>query len=180
MQIDTRSSPFFISNPTGNVTTASITFPVPTLVKPTPTPNPNGDGVIEMGQGGGMSAQGLMIVPYGAGIATNTFSLSCYGWRPTEGQNGQKIVWVAYTLADFTCTLGTVPGVNLGDVNASQLFCGTIVLTVGNANISNEIVSPTGNDAAHILLDAKGSKFIELRFGTGASATSCNALVTRV
>lgn len=175
MQIETRSSPFFITNPVnGNVTAASITFPVPSLSAPT------GDGVIPMGHGGGTSANGLQLVPYGAGSPTNTFSLNAYGWRPTEGYGGTKPLWVAYLLASFTCTLCTVPGLAGADVDDSQLFAGTIALVVGNANISNEVISPTGNVVAHIVLDAKGSRFVEVRFGTGSSATSCNCLATRI
>ena len=177
MEIDTRSSSFFITNPvSGNVTAASITYPVPQLAEP------SGDGVIPMGTGGGtMCAPGLFILPYGAGTAAQTFTMAAYAWTRTLGNlQSTAPIWVASTLATFTCTLSTVPGLANTDVNSSQLFCGTIALVVGNANVSVEVVSPTGNTVASIALDAKGAKLVELRFGTGSSATSCNALVRRM
>lgn len=176
MQIDTRSSPLFKVRET-NDTTASITFPVPRLTEP------SGEGIINMGQGGGDSSNGLMLIPFGAGSATNTFSMNCYAWTPTLGVTDHATLvplWVATVLGTFTCTLSTVPGLATSYVNASQLFCGTIVLVVGTQNVSNEVISPTGNTVAHILLDTKGSKLVEIRFGTGASATSCNCLARRM
>lgn len=181
VQIDTRTGPFQIANPVnGNTTASSITFPVPT------TSPPAGDGVIPMGETiGQVAPNGLMLVPYGAGSATNTFTLNAYGWRKTTGytvgaQSQTLPLWVAYLLASFTCTLSTVPGLGNTDVNASQLFAGTITLVTGNANVSNEILSPTGNVVAHIMLDAKGSNYVQLLYGTGGSATSCNCLWARV
>ncbi len=173
MIISTQSGPLFISNPTANVTTASITYPVPKLAVP------SGDGVIELGFGGALSSNSLILIPYGAGTAANTFTLGVYGWCRTLGSNQVNPLWVAYTLATFTCTLATPPGLATADVNASQLFCGTIVCVVGNTNVSNEVVSPTGNAVGHIMLDVKGSQFVQLLFGTGSSATSCNCLVGR-
>ncbi len=174
MIIETTSVPLTISNPGGNITAASITFPVPTLTIPT------GDGVINLGLGGQMTANGLFLIPYGAGSAAQTFTMAVYAWHNTLGYGGAKQLWVAAELATFTCTLCTVPGLAGADVNASQLFCGTIALGVGNANVSNEILSPTGNVVAHILLDVKGAKLVEIRFGTGSSATSCNCLYKRI
>jgi hypothetical protein len=66
------------------------------------------------------------------------------------------------------------------DVNASQLFAGTITMNIGNANVSNEVLSPTGNQIAHIMLDIKGSDYIQLLFSTNSSSTSNNALVAMV
>lgn len=173
MQIDTRSEQFVITN-SANSTATSITFPVPT------TTMPSGDGIIQVGQGGSTAPNSLMLVPYGAGTAAQTFLMNAYGWRRTTGLGGKIPIWVAVELATFTCTLATPPGLTDCDVNASQLFCGTITLGVGNANVSVEIVSPTGNVIAHIVLDAKGSQLVELRFSTNSSATSCNCLAAKV
>lgn len=182
MQIDTRSGPFAVTN-SSNVSAASITFPLPTLTRP------SGDGVIMMGGDqmhmGALAPNSLILVPFGTGSATQTFTLNAYGWRETTGATGTagttgtQSLWVAYELATFTCTLSTVPGITGTDVNASQLFAGTITLGVGNANVSNEIISPTGNVIAHIILDAKGSRFVELRFAKGTN-TDCNCLAAKV
>jgi len=182
VQIDTRSGPFVVTN-SSNVAAASITFPLPTTLRP------SGDGVIAMGgdqmHQGALAPNSLMIVPFGTGSSTQTFTMNAYGWRETTGATGTAgttgtmSLWVAVELATFTCTLCTVPGIAGTDVNASQLFVGTITLGVGNANVSNEIISPTGNVVAHIILDAKGSRFVELRFAKGTN-TDCNALVARL
>jgi hypothetical protein len=174
MQIDIRSAPLRITNAV-DVTAATVTLPVPTATKP------SGDGVIDMGTDGGMTASGLFLQPYGTGSATNTFSMSVYGWRQvtprlTQG-NG---LWVYTTLATFTCTLGTQTGVANSPIDNTHLFVTTIALVIGNANISNEVLSPGDNTPAHITLLAKGCTLIEVRFGTGSSATSCNCLVSRI
>lgn len=175
MQIDTRAGPFAITNPTANITAASITNPVPTLTEPT------GDGVLNIGSPeGGITPNGLLIIPYGVGTATNTFTMNVYGWRHTSGYGGAQKLWVPYMLASFTCTLSTTTGVAGADLVVASKLCDTIALITGNANISNEIISPTGNAVAHIILSGKGSTKVEFRFGTGSSATSCNALAAMI
>lgn len=174
MLIDLRAADLFITNPTANVTVTSITLPVSQL-----TP-PSGDGVFDIGRPeGGIAPPSVILIPYGAGSATNTFTMSVYGWRHTLGGNARQ-EWVPMILASFTCTLCTSPGVAGGDVNASQLFCGTIVMVMGNANISNEVLSPATNDIGHVVVATKGVRLIQVLFGTGSSATSCNALATKV
>lgn len=198
MQIDTRGGRFAISNPGGNVARNGIVEPVPfsTITAPTPqqnapstgvvTTNQLTDGVIEMaGDGatgpGGLTANSLQMIPYGTGSATNTFTMKAYGWRRTGGVGANLTgLWVPYLLASFTVTLGTATGVGGCDVNASQLLATTIALVTGNANVSNEILSPTGNVIAHIILDAKGAAYVELRFSTGGVATDCNCMVAKV
>jgi len=189
--------PFVLSNPGGN-STGGAGEPVPIFINPPADPAPTGvtnadDGVIAMaemlspnGSGfGAMTANSLMLIPYGAGSATQTYTLKAYGWRATAGQGGTKggqaldNVWIPFLLASFTVTLGTAPGLTGGDVNASQLFATTIALVTGNANVSNEIVSPGSNVIAHIILDAKGVQYVELRF-TMISATSGNCLVAKL
>jgi hypothetical protein len=99
-----------------------------------------------------------------------------YQWDMVFSHAGNAPLWVPSLLASFTCTLCTQAGVAGTDVDNTQLFCGTIALVAGNANISNEVLSPTGNVIAHIIVDAKGAQYVETRFGTGSSATSCNCL----
>lgn len=182
MQIDTRYTPLVLTN-SANVTASSVTEPTPTG-----TP-PNGDGVISMGCSGGPTqsftfgatlANSLKLIPIGAGSSTNTFTMKVYGWDLTVPGGLSSGTWVPHLLASFTCTLCTQTGVANTDVVATQLFCGTIALVAGNANVSNEVLSPTGNVIAHIILDAKGCALVECRFGTGGSATSCNCLAKRL
>jgi hypothetical protein len=184
--IETRSVPFGITNPGGNVTSSTITAPAPFAATPTgPTALLGpvgagvsaGDGVVAMGQTGDnpgmLTPNGVQLIPFGVGFATGTFNMAVYGWRRTTGAIA---LWVPFLLAQFVCTLCTTPGVDSADVNSSQLFCDTIQLVVGNVGISCEITSPGGNQIAHAIVNAKGARFLEVRFGTGNSATSCNAL----
>lgn len=190
MQIDTRSMPFQIGNPGGNSTAGSIVEPLPQLAVPGTTTTSGvttaGDGIIAMaeqisqGGFGAMTSNSLMLIPYGAGSSTQTYTLKCYGWRRTIPMGGVTAgIWVPFLLASFTVTLGTAPGLAGTDVNASQLFNTTLALVAGNANVSNEIVSPGSNVIGHIILDCKGVQYVETRYAM-VSATSGNCLVAKL
>lgn len=161
-----------------NITTAGTSIANPACTAAGPT----GDGIILMGSpSGAYSSNGLLLVPFGVGSATNTFLMSVFAWdfvHPKTAQNAG--MWVAWLLASFTCTLCTVAGLAGGEVDATQLFCDTITLGKGNANVSNEIVSPTGNVIASIVLDTKGAKRVQTSFVINASATSCNTLYRKL
>ena len=181
-RILTASAPLFLANGATNSTTAgtSIASPAPTTTKP------GGAGIINMGDpDGAVSSNGLIILPFGAGVATNTFLMSVFAWdlnKPVGA--GNQDLWIAWPLATFTCTLCTVAGVANTDINASQLFCDTITLNVGNANVSMEIISPATNGSANliasIILDTKGAKKVGILFAMNGSATSANAAVRRL
>lgn len=175
MIIETVAGSAYPTNAT-NITAASFTEPVPT------TTTPSGDGVVAFGTGGMMACSAVKLIPFGVGADTNTFLMNCYGWVdvPAQGIAGDVTLWVPKTLATFsTITLNSnIPGVALTQVPATAYFAGAITLVTGNSGISVEVVSPghAANEIAHIVLDVKGSKFLECRFSTGGSATSCNCL----
>src|SRR5438105_2097653 len=124
---------FQIGNPGGNSTAATIVEPLPQLAPPGTAVSTGvttaGDGVIAMGEqitsggAGGMTANSLMLVPYGAGTATQTYTLKVYGWRRTipmggtAGGSGPCPIWIPFLLCSFTITLGTAPGLAGSDVN---------------------------------------------------------------
>jgi hypothetical protein len=168
-----------------NLTATSFT----TLVPKTATPNVTvtaGSGVVALGVGGATASSALLVVPYGVGSDGNTFSMSVYGWNFVRHRtvNGGAALWVPVLLCTFTaCTLeSTLPGVAGTELGATQLFCSTMTLGVGNSGTSVEVVAPgaSANQIAHALIDAKGFRFVEFAFNTGSSATSCNALVARM
>lgn len=176
MQIDTRSIPLKVVRGT-NSAAGSITEPVPTLTAPA---GPTGaDGVIPMGESFGEEcANSLKLIPYGTGSSGNTYTMKVYQWDvvpPQRSTIGGQPLWVPTLLASFTITLGNVTGVAGTDVNASQLFSTTITLIAGNANVSNEIISPGSNVLSHIIVDAKGAQFVEIRTAV-VSATDTNCL----
>src|SRR5205085_9346656 len=102
VQIDTRSGRFQVSNPGGNVNRNGIIEPSPfsnaTARRPqqnavsTGVSTTNGltDGVIELGGDGdsgpgGLTANSQLLLPYGTGVSTNTFTLKAYAWRRSAG-----------------------------------------------------------------------------------------------
>jgi len=152
----------------------SIANPADTAVEPSL-------GVIPMGKEGVLASNGLVFYPYGVGSAAQTFLMSVFGWEyihPKVAQNAGR--WTATPLATFLCTLCTLAGSAGGEVDENQLYCGTIALVIGGANISNEIISPTGNMKACIRMDAFGCKLVQPLFAINASATSCNALWKKI
>ncbi len=177
----TSSTPLFRSNATNSTTAGSApTNPAWTKTKPT------GDGVIDMGQmgsaDGAYSRNGLLLLPYGVGSGQN-FLMTAFAWDVMKAKiAGNKDLWVAWPLAAFACTLNALHGLADTDVGLSDLGVGTITLTsgFGNANVSNEIVSPTGDFQASIVLDTKGAKLVELRFAMNSAATSANCMVRRI
>ena len=175
--IDTRSVPLVVTN-AANVTAATITLPIP---KTTP---PSGDGVILLGHGGQETASAVKIVFFGVGSDTNTFQANVYGWEVQKAtKQGDYDLWVPTLLASFSSIEldSGMPGVVNADIPAADYFATAITLGTGNSGISVEVVSPGhGADIAHAIVDTKGCRFLEVRFGTGSSATSCNALVKRL
>jgi hypothetical protein len=173
-----------ITNPGGNATSSSITKPISTTFSPESDPPPSGvalapDGVIRWGDGGSASSSGLKISFYGVGSDTNLGLASVYGWEGSiiSGSAFQKL-WVPTLLASFSFELDSgQPGVNGTLISATNYFATTITLITGNSGISVEVVSPGhGNDIAHAIIDTKGARFIEVRFGLDSSATSLNAM----
>lgn len=176
----TASTPLFLAQ-AANSTTAGTSIANPAAVA-----NLKPSGLISMGNPtGAYSRNGLFIVPFGVGAATNTFLMSVFAWNPLKGVGaGSFDLWIATPLATFTCTLCTVTGAAGTDVGTNQLFCDTITLNVGNANISNEIISPATNGSANlianIVLDTKGAKEVGILFAMNGSATSANAAIKRI
>lgn len=176
MLLDTRQSELALVRPTNSTATGtSIANPVDTLTQPT------GAGVVSTGAGLSTACNALLLLPYGTATATNTFLMSVFGWDfiPLSGGQGGGS-WHAYLLASFTCTLGSVTGLAGSAVAAANLYCDTIALGVGNANVSNEVVSPTGNVNAHCVVDVKGVQLVEVKFARNSSAASANALYRRL
>jgi hypothetical protein len=184
VQIDTRYAPMMLTHKTW-ITASAVVEPIPTVTPPT------GDGIVDMGIAtksggvitlGAMLANSVKLLPLLTGVDNVTGVMNVYGWELTApGILGPTGLWVPTILAVFGNTAGLkVPvtsDVPTTDNSATVRFCDTISLTLGNANISNEILSDTSDRIGHIILDAKGSALLEVRLGTGGSATSCNCLV---
>jgi hypothetical protein len=182
VRIETRSGPMVrllaVNDATGGT---SIADPADTLTNPiSPTTGPAA-GVIPLGAGGATSPNGLKLIPFGTDTSAQTFLMSVFAIeRILGGPAGVADSWTHHLLASFTCTLCTKAGLANTAVNGSQLYCGTIALGVGNANVSCEVVSPTGNQAAHVVIDTKGAELVKVLFALNSSAASMNALWGKV
>lgn len=159
-----------------NDTTAgtSIADPADTATDPIGT-----TGVIDMTGGdeaAGFEANGLVLVPYGTDTAAETFLMSAFAI--SKVLVGGVPIWTYHLLASFTCTLCTKAASTV--IGASALYCDTITLGVGNSNVSVEVVSPTGNQAGHVVLDTKGAMAVALKFARNGSAASANCLYRKV
>ena len=120
-----------------------------------------------------------MIAPYGTGSNNNTFSLRVIGWRivgETGDQTFTSLLWWPVTLCELACTLSATTGVAGRIISNTERAVDTIVLTTGNANVNNSIVSPADDTIAHCTIDLEGFQKIEYTFDTGSSATDCNLL----
>lgn len=134
---------------------------------------------------GNVVQNAVKIEPFGAGSNNNTFSLRVIGWKRVvdRASPGDVNLWVwrPTVLVELACTISSTDIGLVGKcVAATDLFADTITLTTGNDDVSVDIVSPTGDLGAHAIVDLKGSQLYEITFGTGSSATSCNALVSRM
>lgn len=152
-------------------TGTSIADPADTTADPTGTANH-----IDMTGGNeaaGFIGNGLLLIPFGTTTAAQTFLMSVFAVEKFIISGVPN--WNYHLLAAFTCTLCTKTG-QAGGLTTTQLYCDTIVLTAnsGNANVSNEIISPTGNQEARIILDGIGAPLVKVVFARNGSAISCN------
>ena len=100
---------------------------------------------------------------------TSTAFLGCNLSDPTLNGTG--------TLSTGGAVSQTGYGTTGSLVTANDYFATTITESVGNAGVDCDVVSPGNNQLAHVLLDSKGSMFIEILFNRNSSATQCNALI---
>ena len=141
------------------------------------TTEPTGTGVIDVSNNGNVTRNALRVEFHGTDTADQTFKCRILGWNKIPKGSSTYDLWKYIVLAEVTCTLGTKTGVASTPVNASQLIVDTITLATGyNSNVAVEVVSPTGQEPAHIVIDTKGCQKIEFIFDRNSSAVSCNAV----
>lgn len=128
---------------------------------------------------GSVTANGCLAVFYATGADNVTFNARCYAWTPQPGSNSVPVLWVPVLLCEVALIASTIVGVAGAPVVATERFADTVTLTIGNANISIETLSPgttTANSGiAHVLLDFKGPQLIEWVLDVG-TATDANGL----
>jgi len=193
--VSTPSVAFGLTNPGGNSTQATVAKPTPfgSLTYPSPsaavTAGSNGvvsagDGVVRWGSEGSEASSGLKLTFFGVGSDTTTGNANVYAWEESVvgGVVAGQRLWVPTLLAAFSFELDSgMPGVANTLVPATNYFATSITLSTGNTGISVEVISPGhGQDIAHAVIDTKGARYIEVRYGTGSSATSLNGIWKRM
>lgn len=172
MLVETASLSFRKARAT-NSTDGSFPSRVPTITEPTQ------DGVIKVctPPEGLIAQNGFLAVFYGTGNNNGTFSSRVIGWRALGEVARQTMLWIPVLLVEVQVTLSNVTGVAGMIVGSSERFADTLSLTVGDAGVSADVVSPA-NDAsiAHIQADLKGFQKLEFIFRIDANVTDMNAL----
>jgi hypothetical protein len=156
-----------------NATDTSFPSKVPTATEPT------NDGVHDLlnGVANGSVPNAAVLVPYGTGDADDVFAMRVIGWRRV-GFDPLTDLWVPVVLAELTCTMSATTGVAGTPVVATEFFVDTLALVTGNDDISIDIVSPTGDEIAHAVVDLKGFQKVEITFDmTTNDPTGANCLV---
>jgi hypothetical protein len=156
-----------------NETSASFVAKIPTNTEPTGTgTTATNASVFDIGWGGAIARNGIILSPYGTGTADFTFSMRVWLWR-VIGANPNTRLWVPHIAAEILCTLGTATGVAAMQVVNTEKFCDILEVVSG----SGAGTSPGNNTAAFIGVGLSGCQKVEVSFATGSSATDCNALV---
>ena len=135
-----------------------------------------GASIIELGQDSNLSRSVLKILPYGVGSDDNTMSVRVIGWSKA-GPEATRL-WIPVVLCELACTLSTAVGVASKYVLDTDRFADAMTLTFGNTNVSVELPTQPANTIAIAKVTLVDFQKLELSFSTGASATSCNALVS--
>lgn len=177
MLIDTLSTRFVKTHAT-DATDTSFPSKIPTATEPF------GDGVIVLGSGGSVSCNGFLLLPIGTGANNAVMDMRVIGWKQLPAKNTTLSLWVPIPLLQVGLVFGNIAGVANTPVGASYFFMDTVTLTLGNANVSNELISPAGASladiVASIIMDVKGMDKAEVTFDLGANATGGNCLVAKL
>lgn len=120
---------------------------------------------------------------YGTGADNTTGEFRLFGISPVYTANSRDPLSYTYTvLAHFSFTLSAAVGVAAGAVVAAERYADTYTRVLGNANISDQLISPAGSSTAdyagHVVVNTKGFRylFFDLYVGAGSPATDVNAL----
>jgi hypothetical protein len=116
----------------------------------------------------------IQLVFFGAGNDNQTGKCRLHGLRPVRTATG--LTNHTHTLlAEYTFTLSAAVGLSGGAVSASERYADTITRTLGIENVSDQIVSPTGDTPGHVLVDVKGCPVMLVEL-IRVDANSINAL----
>lgn len=181
MLIETASNHFNKSHAT-DVTATSFTLLAPSATSPAAN-----DGVIPWGRGGSVAPNLIHIIPYGKNAQNLTGTIRVWTWsvfsKATKSESGVSAgdtvsdLWVPTLACVAALTLCSTTGVANTPVGTAYFFCDSIVLGTGfSANVSNECTAPGSELVAHMHVDVKGARYVQIEFSTDSSSTALNSL----
>jgi hypothetical protein len=178
----TQSGPVYKAFAANSTRSGTVVQPADQVSVPASTTTAGAEStVVSFGDQGSYAANALQLWPFGTNTAAQNFILAVFGWELIRGDQANILdSWHASLLASFTCTLSTsAVGLANTQVDQTQLYCDTIAVLAGNANVSCEAVSPTGNVAGSCRVDCVGPRFVDIRTYLNGSAQSANCLFRR-
>lgn len=160
---------------TTNSTTASPSARPDVLVLPTV-------GLVDLtlGAQADVVPNTVLLKFFGAGADNTTGACRVYGLRACRDASNAVVSYTHVLLASYTFILSADVGVAGGLVGASERYADSITRVAGIENVSDQLLSPTGDISGHVLVDCKGHEFLFVELTTGGSATSVNALYAGV
>jgi hypothetical protein len=152
---------------------------IPRALKPGDDASATGFSAIQLApDAGGYCQNSVLIMPFSTGANDDTYSLRVYGWRYFGGTDPATGLWIPCLLAELACVASsTLVGAAGKALLATEMFADAITLTVGNAGVGVDVVSPTGDVPAHALVTLKGFQLLELTHKVTTTPTGLNALV---
>jgi len=152
-----------------------------------PTP---GGAVLELTVVNQRTPEEMVIFPYGGGGAASNdaFDMRVWGWLPMAGQAQGQVGYMAFILAQFSCTVGAMTGHTGGLLSASELFVDTITLgTTGaeemtyTANTTRfgslGVYNPANDTPAFVRCWTQGVELIEFDIDQTTNSPQGGALV---
>jgi hypothetical protein len=114
---------------------------------------------------------------FGTDADNETGSVRVYGVRTCRNSSNEILSYTHVLLGEWAFILSALTGVAAGVVVASEFYADTITRTTGIENVADQILSPTSDEPAHLLMDTKGHSllFVELIVGTSASVNALYA-----
>ena len=102
-----------------------------------------------------------------------------YGLAQVRCATAATVSYTHVLLADYAFTASARTGVADGVVPATNYYADTITRTTGIENVSDQMLSPTGDVAGHVVVDVKGFRYVLIEVIKN-SATNVNALYARM
>ncbi len=162
-----------------NQSATSFASKVPTITEPT------GDGILDLRP---FVQKRMKLWPLLLGSDNDVASFRIIGWHSVLLE-GSKTLWFPSAIAEFVCTGSAAVGIAGAAVLNTERFADTItpvakmtrdaVIAAGTAiNSDYEILSPTADLIAHIIMPIAGYEKLELTSDETTGTPSINALYT--